>query len=129
MNAINELLDKLETVSEEERTVKTERERLEVAIAEAMATEMPAGGGSKSFERDGFKFEVKTGFRFQADLEEIGKTDYAVMLIKTKREFSESAYRKLWDFNKTAAEAMSRFVTATPAKPSVKIKGRVEEAH
>ena len=128
MNGLNEMLEKLEAVSDVERKAKAERELIEAAIAEAVAAEMPAGGGSKSFERDGFKFEVKTGFRFQADLEEIGKTDYAVMLIKTKREFSESAYKKLWDFNKEAAESMSQFVTTSPAKPSVKIKGRVVEA-
>ena len=127
MNELKEMLEKLETVSETERKAKAEREVIEAAIAETMAAEMPAGGGAKSFEREGFKFEVKTGFRFTADLEAIAKTDYAIMLIKTKREFSESAYKKLWEFNKMAAEEMSQFVTASPAKPSVRIIGRVEE--
>lgn len=124
MNALKEMLEKLETVSETERAAKAEREVIEAAIAEAMAAEMPAGGGSKSFERDGFKFEVKTGFRFQADLEEIEKTEHAATLVKTEKRFSDSAYRKLWEFNRAAAEAVARFVTVSPAKPSVKIKGK-----
>ncbi len=128
MKELKEMLERLEAVTEVERKAKAERELLEAAIAGAMAAEMPAGGGSRSFERDGFAFDVKTGFRFQADIEALAKTDYAIMLIKTKREFSESAYRKLWDFNKTAGEAMSRYVTATPARPRVWIRGKMEES-
>lgn len=122
MSNVVEHLKKLMEVSGTERQAKAQREQLEVAIADAMKEEMPAEGGTKTFECDGIRFEVKTGYRFSADIEAIKGLAFGEKLLKVKTEFSESAYRKLWEMNRAEAEQACPFVTATPSKPAVKVK-------
>ncbi len=117
-----ELLERLMRISKLEREAKREREELELQIYERYKEELPAEGGAKTFEVDGVKFEVKTGYRFSADVEAIKGLPFGEKLLRTKVEFSDSQYKKLWEMNKDAAQAISEYVTATPSKPAVKVK-------
>jgi hypothetical protein len=121
-NPVEKMLRELMTVTGLEREAKRQREVLELAIAEAYKEQMPVEGGAKTFEVEGIKFEVKTGYRFSADVEAIKALPCAALVLKTKTEFSDSQYKKLWEMNKEAAQAISDFVTATPSKPAVKVK-------
>ncbi len=117
-----ELLERLIRISGLEREAKREREELELQIYERYKEQLPAEGGAKTFEVDGVKFEVKTGYRFSADVEALKALPCASLVLKTKTEFSDSQYKKLWEMNKEAAQAISEYVTATPSKPAVKVK-------
>lgn len=119
---IQELLERLMRISKLEREAKREREELELQIYERYKEEMPAEGGAKTFEVDGIKFEVKTGYRFSADVEAIKSLPFGEKLLRTKVEFVDSQYKKLWELNREEAEQASQFVTATPSKPAVKVK-------
>lgn len=122
MNNVGEQLKALMAVTAEEREAKRNREELELQIYEAYKEALPAEGGAKTFECDGIKFEVKTGYRFSADVEAIKHMPYSELVLRTKTEFSDSNYKKLWEMNKEAAQAISAHVTATPSKPAVKVK-------
>jgi hypothetical protein len=116
------MLEDLSRVTAVEQQAKETREGLEIEIALVMREHMPTEGGAKTFETDGFKFEVKTGYRFIADLDGIAKLPFGQKLIRTSSTFDATAYKRLWEFNRADAETASKFVTASPAKPSVKIK-------
>jgi len=122
MNNVGEQLKALMAVTAEEREAKRKREELELQIYEAYKEALPAEGGAKTFECDGIKFEVKTGYRFSADVEAIKGLPFADKLLRTKVEFVDSQYKKLWELNRDEAEQASQFVTATPSKPAVKVK-------
>jgi hypothetical protein len=119
---IKELLKGLIEITAVEREAKATREAIEIQIYELYKESLPAEGGAKTFEVDGVKFEVKTGYRFSADVEAIKGLPFGEKLLRTKVEFSDSQYKKLWEMNKDEAEQASQFVTATPSKPAVKVK-------
>lgn len=120
--SLKDLLEKLRYATALEQNAKKDREALEIEIASMMADKMPAGGGAKSFEHEGIKFEVKTGYRFSVDIEAIKQMPYCELVLKVKTEFIDSNYKKLWELNNEAAQAISAHVTATPSKPAVKVK-------
>jgi hypothetical protein len=119
---IKELLKGLIEITAVEREAKATREAIEIQIYELYKESLPAEGGTKTFDVDGTKFEVKTGYRFSADVEALKALPCASLVLKTKTEFSDSQYKKLWEMNKDAAQAISEYVTATPSKPAVKVK-------
>ena len=119
---IKTLLERLMQCAAQEREVKRQREEVELEIFERYKEALPAEGGAKTFEVDGIKFEVKSGYRFSADVEAIKGLPFAEKLLRTKVEFVDSQYKKLWELNRAEAEQASQFVTATPSKPAVKVK-------
>ena len=122
MNNVGELLKSLMEITKAEREAKAARESVELQIYELYKEALPAEGGAKTFECDGIKFEVKTGYRFSADVEAIKGLPFADKLLRTKVEFVDSQYKKLWELNREEAEQASQIVTATPSKPAVKVK-------
>jgi len=125
---LSELLAALAAANEAENTAKERRTALEAEIAALHADKLPEKGGSKTFEHEGVRFEVKQDFTFKADLNGLRALDAAKHLIKTEEKFDASAYKKLWEFNPGSAAEAAAFVTMQPGKPSVKIKTAKEDA-
>ena len=121
---LSALLAGLKAASAEESAAKQRRIDIEARIAGLYKSQLPPNGGSKTFRHEGLRFEVTQDYNFKADFDGLEKlpAEVVAQLVRNKKEFVASAYKKLWDFNVEAAKAAAAFVTATPGKPSVKIK-------
>jgi len=118
------MLGDLDVVLKKENEAKALRYELESKIAEIMNEYTPPDGGMRTFDMEGVKFTIKTGYSFRIEKDGVEKIQaIAPEVLRTKIELSDSAYRKLWVDDKKKATALSAFITATPSKPYVRLAG------
>ena len=119
---INALLNVIATESAKEQSAKKARAAAELQIVQILNDELPADGGSKTFDRFGKKFEVQVGWNFKADIEAIAQLPFGHKVLDTKMVFSETNYKRLFETNADEAKQIVEFVACSPKKPAVKIK-------
>lgn len=120
---IDDLAQDWKSAKRAEDAARGERLMIESAIAARLPTE--SGEGTCSIKTDFFKIAVSYGFNRRVDDEALNKAwtalkDNQRAAFKWKPEVSITNLRKLdgQDYNE-----ISLFITATPAKPSVKVEG------
>ena len=108
-----------------EDAAREKRIALEMEISEAYRSQLPDGGGERTFKEGTFKFAVQTKFNLRCtDFEKLASINPALVI--TKPALDEKAYKALWETDRDAAVKASMHITVSPAKPRVTIKSVTE---
>ena len=109
-----------------EDAAREKRIALELEISEAYRSQLPDGGGDRTFKEGAFQSAAQTKSNLRCtDFEKAASINPALGF--KKPALDEKAYKALWETDRDAAVRAAMHITVSPAKPRVTIKSVAED--